>query len=608
MSINKNVHDVEVALGLIQGEFIEEENEFEKFTPKWFKNKAEEFIAIESEAKTLYNDFQTKFGITALEALNGEDLLKTLFLGGKIDNLCHELEYVKRNNDLFGSIKGGNSYKYPLFFDKETNTWMSGTSYNPVGLSLNDAIIKGIQVRDGLVKGLKIIEELKPIDTVEGYLILYTKLYAAIPELVDSMWVLKYFHMMNPDVFPVFYSKEWQEKVIKVIKLNPSDSTYGRLGQISVFIKECEISNVLFAQVFYKYCQEIDSQEENSIASDFANSTERIRGGENIILYGVPGAGKSWTIKNEYCSDEICMERLVFHPDYTYSDFVGQIMPKVTSEGTVSYEFTPGPFAKLVKKAYINPDKMFYLVIEEVNRGNAPAIFGDVFQLLDRQGQFVRDQATGQNVENPNYGASEYEITNADVARVVYGNENHKVSIPSNMSILCTMNTSDQNVFTLDTAFQRRWSMRLIQNKFPEDGSEKAFANTSILDTSVTWEKFFTVINDLILNKNIRMTSAEDKRLGTHFVSQEDLVIDTYEGEDKELSKKANRQNRKFAEKVLKYLWDDAFKFNKDEIFDISKVNSLEKVIEVFVKTKGNARFEAIFKQNIIDALIPKQE
>jgi len=333
---------------------------------------------------------------------------------------------------------------------------------------------------------------------------------------------------------------------------------------------------------------------------------ERIKGGENIILYGVPGAGKSWTIKNEYCSDETCMERLVFHPDYTYSDFVGQIMPKVTSEGTVSYEFSPGPFAKLVKKAYAHPDKMFYLVIEEVNRGNAPAIFGDVFQLLDRQGQLIKNRITGQLEDNPNYGASEYEITNADVARVVYGDENHKVSIPSNMSILCTMNTSDQNVFTLDTAFQRRWSMRLIKNQFPEDGSEKEFAETHILDTTVTWERFFTVINDLILNKNIRMTSAEDKRLGTHFVSQEDLLIDTYNGEDKELVKKAHRQNRRFAEKVLKYLWDDAFKFNKDEVFDITKVNSLEKVISIFVANTGNARFEGIFKQNIVDALTIK--
>ena len=118
------------------------------------------------------------------------------------------------------------------------------------------------------------------------------------------------------------------------------------------------------------------------------------------------------------------MERLVFHPDYTYTDFVGQILPRVEEDGTVSYEFTPGPFTKLLKKAYITPDKMFYLVIEEVNRGNAPAIFGDIFQLLDR----TKD------------GRSEYEITNADIAKVVYGNENHKVSIPSNMSILCTMN------------------------------------------------------------------------------------------------------------------------------------------------------------------------
>ena len=76
------------------------------------------------------------------------------------------------------------------------------------------------------------------------------------------------------------------------------------------------------------------------------------------------------------------MERLVFHPDYTYSDFVGQIMPFVNDDGSVSYAFNPGPFTKLMKKAYNNPDEMFYLVIEEVNRGNAPAIFGDVFQLL----------------------------------------------------------------------------------------------------------------------------------------------------------------------------------------------------------------------------------
>lgn len=349
-------------------------------------------------------------------------------------------------------------------------------------------------------------------------------------------------------------------------------------------------------------------EEDNDLGKEDIFYKNRLTGAENIILYGVPGAGKSYTIKHEYCDDEECMERLVFHPDYTYSDFVGQIMPKISSEKNVTYEFTAGPFTKIVKKAYENPDKMFYLVIEEINRGNAPAIFGDIFQLLDRQGKKIKDKSSGELVDNPNYGASEYAITNADIAKEVYGNGNHKVSLPSNLSILCTMNTSDQNVFTLDTAFQRRWSMRLIRNQFPEDGSEKEFANTSILDTDVTWEKFFTVINDLILTKNIRMTSAEDKRLGTHFVSQEDLKYDDYEGDDKDIAIAAMRQNRRFAEKVLKYMWDDAFKFNKDDVFDINKVNSLEKVILLFTTKKGNERFAAILKDTVYKSLIPEQQ
>ena len=314
------------------------------------------------------------------------------------------------------------------------------------------------------------------------------------------------------------------------------------------------------------------------------DDVDRVKGGTNIILYGVPGAGKSWTIKNYYCNDENLMERLVFHPDYTYSDFVGQILPKIADDGTVNYEFMPGPFTNLLRKAYINPDKMFYLIIEEINRGNAPAIFGDIFQLLDRDKN----------------GKSEYEITNADIAKKVYMDGNHKVSIPSNMCILCTMNTSDQNVFTLDTAFQRRWSMRLIKNKFSNEASERQFAEMKILDTDVTWEKFFTEINSFILGKNIRMTSSEDKRLGTHFVSIDDLAEGT--GDD---PKQIERQNSRFPEKVLKYLWDDAFKFTKEDVFDLEKVKSLEDVIDLFVSSSRNERFR-VFKENIYNALVPK--
>ena len=550
--------------------------DFVALTPEWFHDKAAEFAADDSDAAAMYIDFKAKFGTDVLAALSGENLLKAMFLGASADNLCHELEYVSRSTELFGSVKGGNAFKYPMFFDKEASMWTSGTRANPKQLTLDEAIIKGTAVRDGLIKGAEIIENSMPVESVEDYLTLYTELYTAIPELVDSLWVIKYYHMLFPQTFPVFYNKDWQNRVLAALKITPNDTAYGRLGQINAFVKECDITNVAFNRVFHKYCRNVAVDEAEDVGLDEVVS-ERVKGGMNIILYGVPGAGKSWTIKHEYCDDETRMERLVFHPDYTYSDFVGQILPTIEDDGTVKYEFMPGPFTNLVRKAYINPDKMYYLVIEEVNRGNAPAIFGDIFQLLDRD----KD------------GGSEYYITNADIAKKVYLNPNHKVSIPSNMSILCTMNTSDQNVFTLDTAFQRRWRMRLIKNKFHEESEERNFAETKILDTDVTWEKFFKEINNFILSKNIRMTSSEDKRLGTHFVSEDDLRFE--DGNES--------QNSRFPEKVLKYLWDDAFKFTKEDVFNLDKVKSLEDVIELFVTSTGNERFR-VFKDNIYNTIV----
>jgi hypothetical protein len=368
-------------------------------------------------------------------------------------------------------------------------------------------------------------------------------------------------------------NKVTRELNIKTEKLTPDNLSANVEGTRSATVKKNDYLRDFRLGYVRTFLEPILANE-NSFDFD---SVPRKKDGENIIIYGVPGAGKSFTIKDEYCDNDEYMERLVFHPDYTYSDFVGQILPKVGEDDRILYEFTPGPFTKLLKKAYSNPDKMYYLVIEEVNRGNAPAIFGDIFQLLDRDSN----------------GNSEYVITNSDVAKIVYGDENHKLYIPSNMSILCTMNTSDQNVFTLDTAFQRRWNMRLIKNRFSDEPSEKAFAETKILDTNVTWNHFFTEINKIILSKNIRMTSSEDKRLGTHFISEEDLKFIPND----------TKQNSRFSEKVLKYLWDDAFKFTKEDIFDLGRVNSLEDVIEIFAGSIQNDRFK-VFKENIYNTLV----
>lgn len=362
--------------------------------------------------------------------------------------------------------------------------------------------------------------------------------------------------------------------------------------------------------------EDVDAADEGIAPQEY--EANRLTTGCNVLLYGVPGSGKSYTIEHEYCKPGSQVERLVFHPDYTYSDFIGQILPAVDDNGQVSYKFTAGPFTNILRDAYNHPTTEYILIIEEINRGNAPAIFGEVFQLLDRKVEYREVDDDGFPI-----GTSEYGITNANIAKIVYGDEKHKVRIPSNLSIIGTMNTSDQNVFTLDTAFQRRWDMRLIENNF--ENVDPSLADATILDTSVTWKDFCTEINKIVVGNGARMTSAEDKRLGAYFVHLRDLKFDErmgdladgeYDGLRKKESHKqltdtekarlaevrdAMKQNRKFPEKVIKYLWDDAFKFNREIIFETTEYQSLEQVIRAFMYAEKLDRFK-MFKENVRSA------
>ena len=326
-----------------------------------------------------------------------------------------------------------------------------------------------------------------------------------------------------------------------------------------------------------------------SLYLDFA---DRIFNGNNVLLYGVPGSGKSFTIENDYCDDETVTERILFHPDYTYSDFVGQILPKVREDRQIEYEFTPGPFTRILKQAYENPQQKFILIIEEINRGNAPAIFGDVFQLLDRKTSFKNKKDNGFPL-----GTSEYEITNYDIADNVYEDKEHPVRIPANLSIMASMNTSDQNVFTLDTAFKRRWTMRMIENSF----DDVRFNDLKILNTGLLWKDFCEIINESIVENNISNLSSEDKRIGPFFVDEKDLIFDekAINGNDDEKSK-AKLHNDKFAEKVLMYLWDDALKLSREEVFDDKNLGqfTLEYIVKKFNEADEYEKF-TVFNETI---------
>ncbi|GAA8558387.1 hypothetical protein HpBT283_03650 [Helicobacter pylori] len=339
----------------------------------------------------------------------------------------------------------------------------------------------------------------------------------------------------------------------------PTDTRYNVLNGL--------ISNSKHLLVF-------SENETSSLDDSKIDESVRIDGGKNIILYGVPGSGKSYTLQRNYCNDNSVVEKIVFHPDYSYSDFVGQIMPSVDDSGIVSYKFNPGPFTNILKKAYHNPQIKHVLVIDEINRGNAPAIFGEIFQLLDR----LKHDKDGFKK-----GSSEYAINNMDIANIVHSDKNASIRIPSNLWIIATMNTSDQNVFTLDTAFQRRFSMQLIENSF--ENVDDDFKNMKILDTDITWQKFCTTINEKIAQNNEGLSSMEDKRFGVYFVNIDDL-----------------KSKENFVHKVIKYLWDDVFKFDRNIIFDTIKFNTLEAVVKNFTKEKGKTQFD-IFSDDVKELL-----
>lgn len=317
---------------------------------------------------------------------------------------------------------------------------------------------------------------------------------------------------------------------------------------------------------YLKFLEYLAAKEEN---------VPRIKGAENVLLYGVPGVGKSHEIQTKYCDDPERMERVVFHPDYTYSDFVGQILPKVEN-GKLKYEFTAGPFTTLLAKAWNNPGKEYYLVIEEINRGNAPAIFGEIFQLLDRKTE------DSHRYDPSEYGESEYSITNSDIATAVFGDPEEKIRIPSNMWILATMNTADQNVFTLDTAFQRRWKLHHMKNDVMSAGHSKA----KIEGSEIEWGTFASVINEMVTDYSLEMMSSEDKRLGAYFVKKNEL------------------SEEEFPEEVLKYLWDDAFKMKKDAVFD-DKFKSLETIIETYELSEPD-KLKSVLRLEVYQKMLSK--
>ena len=288
-------------------------------------------------------------------------------------------------------------------------------------------------------------------------------------------------------------------------------------------------------------------------------STNNSRG-INKIFYGVPGCGKSYKVKSivdDILSDHF-YERTIFYPDYSYTDFVGQIFPTKNGD-SITYEFKPGVFTRILTRALQDPDHDYYLIIEEINRGNASSIFGDLFQLLDRD----------DNHESV-YPITQPQIQDFLTANLPHYDQNDLIKIPKNLYIYATMNTSDQNVYVLDTAFKRRWEFELVRNDIENfENADSLF----VPNTNITWKVFHRKINNKIVSNQSTFGNFDDKQIGPFFVNKDALSI---VANDQDIDK-----IRKFAYKILEYLWDDVAKLYREEWFGNS-TKTLEELIDLF--------------------------
>lgn len=251
------------------------------------------------------------------------------------------------------------------------------------------------------------------------------------------------------------------------------------------------------------------------------------------IFYGTPGSGKSHKVKGIVEEKYPNMEeqenfvfRTTFHPDSDYASFVGCYKPVMEGD-VIKYKFTPQAFTKAYVTAWENQEQAVYLVIEEINRGNCAQIFGDLFQLLDRK-DGVSEYPIDADNDLKDYLEKELGVGHDGIA-------NGKLRLPSNLNILATMNTSDQSLFPMDSAFKRRWDWECVPVDYENVDSAKFVINIDGKD--YLWHDFLKNVNARIK----KATDSEDKQMGNFFIT-------------------GNVTENQFVNKVMFYLWNDICK------------------------------------------------
>ena len=517
------------------------------------------------------NIFKKQFGYDVLENLEGADIINKIFLHDSDQStLCYNLEFEDKFNR--GGIGGGSAFKYSLFKSNTTHQWTTGAPQKQKILTEQEAIEVGSKIRDAIVNGAKHIEKLD-LNSVSDYIQLEKDLQDIFKDCIvkpTSSWIHKYYVLIFPDKFPEVHGRNMRDYTLRKFRINPlniyyaNDALYVQLARksgiklYSLFSEE--IIHLFFEGGIWAPIEEgrlIELGDCNIIKKTFESNEKR-----NIIYFGAPGTGKSYNLNHD--KDSLLekypenYERVTFHPDYSYANFVGTYKP-VAKGNDISYEYVPGPFMRILKKAITHPNEPYLLIIEEINRANVAAVFGDVFQLLDR---------------NSNY-ESEYPINLSKEAKDYIGEE--RIKLPKNLFLWATMNSADQGVFQMDTAFKRRWDFKYFSINHDEEKIQDTYVMSN--DNKLIWNYLRKAINDELLSYKIN----EDKCLGPFFAFNEYMNQKIPEDIFKDI----------FKSKIIMYLFEDAARSKRNDLFSGAKTDNYvtysqiceafdEKGIEIF--------------------------
>lgn len=356
----------------------------------------------------------------------------------------------------------------------------------------------------------------------------------------------------------------------------------------------------------YEYLSPLIKDKQNTVL--FINTMEdeikvnnlKIDKSHQRIFFGAPGTGKSYELNkqaNKYFGKNY--ERVTFHPNFMYGNFVGAFKPfpkvlkkidgniKKDEDGniqeTIIYDYIPGILIKQLVKALRNPDENYLVLIEEINRANVAAVFGDFFQLLDRKSDGDSEYVISTSKELQEYFIKEFLEDNLDeVIKQKLGENFEHIYLPKNLFIWATMNSADQGVMPMDTAFRRRWDFEYLgidsiveENKLEFEKYKFKINSTEI----VNWDNFRRELNKKLTALNI----PEDKLIGPYFVSKATL-------EDTNLDKLTEI----IKNKVLMYLYEDAAKAYKSSLFAEGKYSTYSTVCKYFDENALN-----LFKGNL---------